>query len=176
MEGGVRQQSGGPSSFVLASAYLRHKRHQLEMSARRRFGRTSSSYDEEAQELSSNSNNHANALLAHGTDDFQDEGDATFGGGRRKGPRCSLWTLVILILAGSTLAFNILVMIGVGAFYSSIIGSIVSIMVGVSQLRLEDIESKSWRRTIILPDYGSDSLVISIVFVSLKSRTYIVQL
>ena len=55
----------------------------------------------------------------------------------------SLWTLVVLILAATTLAFNILVMIGVGAFYASIVGSILAISVGVSQLRLESIESKS---------------------------------
>lgn len=133
---GLRQRSGGPTSLVLGAAYLRHKRHQLEMSVRRRFGGTTTgSDDEEAQRLSSSIGGGGG--MNSEQDEFRDE-DTVFA---KMKARFSLWTLVVLILAATTLAFNILVMIGVGAFYASIVGSILAISVGVSQLRLESIET-----------------------------------
>lgn len=125
---GSRQRSGGPPSSVLAGAYLRHKRHQFEMTLQRRFGRrTSNSSDEEAQHLSS------------GPDEFRDE-DATSV--VSKSYTFSLWTSFILIVAGSALAANILAMIGASVLYSGIVGALLAFLVGVSQLRLEDIGSK----------------------------------
>jgi hypothetical protein len=134
---GLRQRSGGPSSSVLAGGYLRYKRHQFEMAVRRRFGRrTSNSSDEEAQHLASYPEDGMNNT---GPGDFRDE-DAAFVGSKRF--PFSLWTSFILIVASSALVANILAMIGVSVLYSGIVGALLAFLVGVSQLRLEDIGSK----------------------------------
>eukprot|EP00934_Nitzschia_sp_Nitz4_P000820 Nitzschia sp. Nitz4//scaffold73_size107353//104613//105565//NITZ4_004336-RA/size107353-snap-gene-0.115-mRNA-1//-1//CDS//3329557524//820//frame0 len=53
----------------------------------------------------------------------------------------TLFTTGILSLAGATLAFNVLVMIGYHTYISTVIGSVVAVMVGVTQLRLEDMDT-----------------------------------
>lgn len=51
------------------------------------------------------------------------------------------WTRVVLVLAMATFLFNILVMIGVGILFSSVLGSILAVMVGLVQWKMEDLDS-----------------------------------
>lgn len=126
---GVRRRFGPSAGTFLATTYLRNRREELELSFRQRFGIGTSSTDEEAQE----------SFLSEGPDTFNDE---ELQGLEEKRFRFSLWTRLVLILSSSALAANLFIMIGLGSLISSISGALVAALVGVAQLRLEDMESK----------------------------------
>lgn len=116
----------GPGDFV-ASAYLRHRRAQLELAVRRTFGRKGSSNDLEAQE---------NLISGDG---FNDEDLLEDSDG--KWYNVSRWTRIILIMSAVTLGVNIFIMIGLDSYISSVWGAVIAFMVGAAQLRLDDLES-----------------------------------
>ena len=114
------------TNFV-ASAYLRRRRKELQLSLRRKFGRHG---EEEAQE----------GLISAGPETkFNDE---DMEGLRGVWFGYSLSTRLVLIAVLAALAMNVFTMIGLELYTSSIAGSVVACMVGVAQLRLEDLESK----------------------------------
>jgi len=126
-----------PTEFI-ASAYLRRRRKEIAFSLRRKFRRHNDKNDMmEAQE----------SLIPLGvfdekfTDEVQNEEN------KRKDDTIwcglSLSTRLILIAAIVSLVVNMIVMFGMDLYTSSIAGALVACMVGVAQLRLEDLESKS---------------------------------
>jgi hypothetical protein len=122
----------GPSD-IAASAYLRHRRKEFELALRRKFGRN----DLESQE---------NLISGSSEMPFNDEELEGFKGTWFS---FSLWTRLVLIVAAAALAVNLFIMIGLESYMSSITGSLIAFMVGVAQLRLEDLESKCVLATIL---------------------------
>jgi hypothetical protein len=120
-----------PATKFVASAYLRRRRKELQLSLRRKFGRRG---EDEAQE----------GLISEDQESkFNDE---ELEGLRGVWFGYSLSTRLVLIVALVALSVNIFVMIGFEMYVSSIAGSVVACMVGVAQLRLEDLESKTTMR------------------------------
>lgn len=132
---GLRRRGAGG---MVASAYLQHKRHLLEMTLRRRFRRNNARDSDHA------GGDEENGLMGDPAFNFQDEPSRE----TENQARFSLWTRVVLIVAGASLIMNILAMVGVGFVFACLLGSMISVTVGVVQLKLEDLESEytvCWR-------------------------------
>lgn len=134
---GLRHRGGGGATTFLATAFLNQKTEELRESFRKRFHQRPSdpamdeNGDQELQPLGT-----ASGDIEEG---FQDEFGLSFS---NREEQFSFWTRIVLFLAAATLAFNVLVLVGVGFVLAAVIGTAVSITVGVVQLKLEDMESK----------------------------------
>eukprot|EP00934_Nitzschia_sp_Nitz4_P004813 Nitzschia sp. Nitz4//scaffold147_size54853//1198//2246//NITZ4_006606-RA/size54853-augustus-gene-0.3-mRNA-1//-1//CDS//3329536660//4803//frame0 len=112
----------GATTLLAATSYLSQTNNQVEISLQ---GTPLLGHQDEESQL---------------PNDDDDEPSGSFDpSGRRL--RFSIWTGIVLVLASLTLVVNVLALVGLGFLLSSVVGAGVAIAVGVTQLKMEDLES-----------------------------------